>query len=105
MRSILFRETVCNTTHGLCVSSHSVGIELAPQVVGSVIPRPTHIQGQLGQGIESLDFRGQQAVSRVADTCWFTHGFSFFTGHCPAGGHSGAMCRKNHCFTPSTASR
>jgi hypothetical protein len=34
------------------------GIKLPPRLVGSVIPRPAHIQGKLRQGIEPLDFRG-----------------------------------------------
>ena len=50
------------------------GIKLPPHFVGGMIPRPAHIQGQLRQGIESLDFRGQKAVDRVADTCLFAHG-------------------------------
>ena len=33
------------------------GIKLPPHFVGGMIPRPAHIQGQLCQGIESLDFR------------------------------------------------
>jgi len=37
----------------------------------------THIQGKLGQGIESFDFRRQQAVDRVAGAGWFAHGLSF----------------------------
>ncbi len=34
------------------------GIKLPPHFVGGMIPRPAHIQGQLRQGIESLDFGG-----------------------------------------------
>ena len=34
------------------------GIKLPPHFVGGMIPRPAQIQGQLRQGIESLDFRG-----------------------------------------------
>jgi hypothetical protein len=34
------------------------GIKLPPHFVGSMIPRPAHIQGKLGKGIESIDFRG-----------------------------------------------
>jgi len=49
------------------------GIELPPHFVGGMIPRPTHIQGQLRQGIESLDFRGQKVVYRVADAGLFAH--------------------------------
>ena len=33
-------------------------IKLPPHVVGVMIPGPAHVQGQLGQGTESLDFRG-----------------------------------------------
>ena len=36
------------------------GIKLPPHFVGSVIPRPAHIQGKFRQGIEPLDFRGQK---------------------------------------------
>ena len=49
------------------------GIKLPPHFVGGMIPRPAHIQGQLRQGIESLDFRGQKVVDRVADTGLFAH--------------------------------
>ena len=35
-----------------------LGIKLPPHFVGGMIPRPVHIQGELGQGIESLDFGG-----------------------------------------------
>ena len=58
MRSIWSRETVCRTTQGLCVISHSFGIKLPPHFVGGMIPRPAQIQGKLRQGIEPLDFRG-----------------------------------------------
>ena len=40
------------------------GIERAPHAVGGMVPRPPHIQGQRGQGIEPLDFRGEQVVDR-----------------------------------------
>ena len=53
-----------------------LGIKLPPHFVGGMIPRPAHIQGQLRQGIESLDFRGQKVVDRVADTGLFAHDFS-----------------------------
>jgi len=33
------------------------GIKLSPYLVGSVIPRPAHIQSELDQRIESLDVR------------------------------------------------
>ena len=52
------------------------GIKLPPHFVGGMIPRPAHIQGQLRQGIESLDFRGKKVVYRVTDTCLFAHDFS-----------------------------
>ena len=55
-------------------------IKPPPHFVGAMIPRPAHIQGQLRQGIESLDFRGQKAVSRVADAGLFAHRFSFSFG-------------------------
>ncbi len=51
-------------------------IKQPPHFVGAMIPRPAHIQGQLGQGVESLDFRRQKAVCRVADTGLSFHGFS-----------------------------
>jgi hypothetical protein len=53
------------------------GIELPPYLVGTMIPGPAHIQSQLRQGIESLDFRGEKIVYRVADTYLCAHGFSF----------------------------
>jgi hypothetical protein len=34
------------------------GIKRAPYLVGGMIPRPAKIQGQLSEGIETLDFRG-----------------------------------------------
>ena len=37
-----------------------IWIKLPPDFVRRVIPRPTQIQGQLGQRIEPLDFRGQK---------------------------------------------
>ena len=62
------------------------GIELPPHFVGGMIPRPAHIQGQLRQGIESLDFRGQKAVDRVADARLFAHDFSdVLSSDCPTG--------------------
>ena len=33
-------------------------IQLPPHLVGGVVPRRTHIQGKLGQGIKPLDVRG-----------------------------------------------
>jgi hypothetical protein len=44
------------------------GIELAPDLIGSMIPRPPHIQGQFGQRIETLDFSGQKIVDGVLDS-------------------------------------
>jgi hypothetical protein len=41
-----------------------------------MIPRPAHIQGQFGKGIEPRDFRWQKVVDRVADAGLFAHGFS-----------------------------
>ena len=38
------------------------GIKLPPHFVCCMIPRPAHIQGQLGQGIEPVDFRRQKVV-------------------------------------------
>ena len=35
-----------------------VGIKRTPHLVGSVIPRPAHIQGKFRQGIEPFDFGG-----------------------------------------------
>ena len=51
-------------------------IKLPPHVVGVMIPGPTHVQGKLGQGTESLDFRGQKTVHRVADSV-FVGSWSF----------------------------
>ena len=56
------------------------GIQLPPDFVGSVIPRPAQIQCQLGQPIESLDIRGQETVDRVTDPDLVAHGFSFCFG-------------------------
>ena len=42
-----------------------------------MIPIPVHIQRQLSQGIESVDFRRQKTVDRVTDPCLFGHDFSF----------------------------
>ncbi len=47
------------------------GIKLPPHFVGSMIPRPAQIQGQLRQGIESIDFRGPKVVCRT--DCSFVH--------------------------------
>ena len=66
------------------------GIKLPPHFVGSMIPRPAHIQGQLGQGIEPLDFRGQKIVDRVADTGLFAHDFSF--SYCASDAESSGCC-------------
>src|SRR5688500_8929624 len=48
-------------------------IQLLPHLVGGMIPRRPHIQGQLGQGIESLDVRGMRTLLRVAAPCLFAH--------------------------------
>ena len=34
------------------------GIELPPHIVGGMIPRPVHIQGEFRQIVEPLDFGG-----------------------------------------------
>jgi hypothetical protein len=56
------------------------GIKPAPHFVGSMIPRPAHIQGQLGKGIEPLDFSGQKIVDGMACAGSFAHSFSFSFG-------------------------
>jgi hypothetical protein len=38
-----------------------------------MIPRPAHIQGQLGKGIEPVYFGGQKIVDGVAGTGLFAH--------------------------------
>ncbi len=43
-------------------------IKGAPHFVGSMVPRPTQIQGKLRQGIKPLDCRGQKTVYRMTDT-------------------------------------
>ena len=53
------------------------GIELPPHFVGAMIPRRAHIQGELGERIESLDVRGQWTVCRLSDRFLFDHGFPF----------------------------
>ena len=50
-------------------------IKLPPHIVGSMIPRPMHVQGELRQGIDSFGFRRQEMVCRVADTGLFAHDF------------------------------
>ena len=52
------------------------GIKLPPYLVGSMIPRPAHIQGEFRQGIEPFDFRGQKVVDRVAEASSFAHRLS-----------------------------
>src|ERR1035441_7437323 len=42
-----------------------------------MVPRPAHIQGQLRQGIESLDPRRRETVYRVAARGVCAHGSSF----------------------------
>jgi hypothetical protein len=49
------------------------GIQLPPRFIGGMIPRPAHIQGQLGKGIESFDFGGQKIVNGVAGTGLSAH--------------------------------
>ena len=49
------------------------GIKRAPHFVGGMVPRPAHVQSELRQRIEPLDFRGKKAVYRVADACLFAH--------------------------------
>ena len=56
------------------------GIKLPPHFVGGMIPRPTHIQGEFRQGIESLNFRGEEMVYGVADTRMFAHDLSLRSG-------------------------
>jgi hypothetical protein len=53
------------------------GIQLPPYLVGGMIPRRTHIQGKLGQGIKSLYVGGKKTRLRVADSYLFVHVFSF----------------------------
>ena len=48
-------------------------IKLPPHFVGTMIPRRTHIQSKLRQGIKSLDFRGEKIVDRMADASLFAH--------------------------------
>jgi hypothetical protein len=43
---------------GVMCNFPQFGIKVPPHLVGSVIPRPAHIQGKLRQGIEPVDFRG-----------------------------------------------
>src|SRR5664280_3536765 len=45
------------------------GVKLSPYLVGDMIPRPAHIQGKLGQGIEAFDVRGQRTVDRLDGGC------------------------------------
>jgi hypothetical protein len=51
------------------------GIKLPPHFVSGMIPRPVHIQGEFRQGIESVDFRGQEIVDWMADTGVLAHEF------------------------------
>ena len=53
------------------------GIKLPPYIIGGMIPRPSHIQGKLGQGIDSLDVRREKTVDWLANGYLFAHGFSF----------------------------
>ena len=47
---------------GIMCDGPQFRIKLPPHFVGSMIPRPAQIQGQLSQGIEPLNFRRQKAV-------------------------------------------
>ena len=42
-----------------------------------MVPRRAHIQGKLGQGIESIDVREQKAFFRVTDSYLFAHDILF----------------------------
>ena len=42
-----------------------VRIQLLPDLVCRVIPRPTHIEGEFREGPDPLDIRGQQSVERT----------------------------------------
>src|ERR1700693_5999480 len=52
-------------------------IQMPPYLVGGVIPRRTHIQGEFGQGIETLYVRARKLLLGVNVSCRFAHGFSF----------------------------
>ena len=52
-------------------------VKLAPYRVGGMVPGPAHVEGQFGQGIKSLNFRGHEIVNRVADASGCAHGFSY----------------------------
>jgi hypothetical protein len=41
-------------------------IELPPNLVGSMIPGPAHIQGKLRQRIETIDLGGEMISSQAA---------------------------------------
>src|SRR3982074_2672478 len=48
-------------------------IQLPPQLIGRMIPRRTHIQGKLGQDMESLYVFGQRTILRLSNPCLFVH--------------------------------
>ena len=48
-------------------------IKLPPHFVRGMIPQATHIQGQLSQRIEPLDFRWKKIVNGVDGTGLLTH--------------------------------
>ncbi|MDO8946483.1 MAG: hypothetical protein Q7U88_04915 [Desulfocapsaceae bacterium] len=50
-----------------------LGIKLPPYFIGSMIPRPVHIQSQLGKGIKAFNFRGEKIVEGMADTGLICH--------------------------------
>ena len=73
-RPSLSRDAVCNTTQGLCVMLPEHGIDLPPNLVGRVVPRPAHVQGQLGQRVESVDLRRQSPYVRWLTRRLIAHG-------------------------------
>jgi len=44
------------------------GIKLSPNMIGGMIPGPAHVQSKFRQGIETVDFSGQEIIDRVAYT-------------------------------------
>ncbi len=53
------------------------GIKQPPHFVGGMVPGPMHIQGEFRQGVEALDFGGQEVVDGVAGTDVFAHELRF----------------------------
>src|ERR1700759_1258952 len=53
------------------------GIELPPYVVARVIPRRTHVQGELCQGVEPGCARGRSTLLRISGRAWPAHDPSF----------------------------